>query len=169
MNDDFNQTVNRYYQDALSEFGPEGAQLRDVMNIVRPRIRALVDSGQLEIDVDGAIDAELLTVDVANGKQADRVLGRLSNGYDALALVDDPMLDVVVTLGRGLRKQWRDVTANDLRLMDDLRFDNVRKQQDAYSSWRAAFSPVVAVLAGFATIGDAVAAGAFTAPERRTA
>ena len=164
---DFSQTVNRIYQQHLARFGSDGAQLRDVMDSARPEIRMLLESGELSIDIDGVIDAELLSVDASNGKQADRVLTQLANGQNSLGIDADPMLDVVVTLGKGLRKQWRDITPDDLFLMDQLRFDNVRKQQDAYSQWRQSYSPVAAVLLHFATIGDAVAAGAFTTPERR--
>lgn len=166
---DFSQTVNRIYQRQLSLFGSSGAQLRDVMDAARPEIRMLIDAGELSIDIDGVIDAELLSVDESNGKQADRVLAQLANGQEYLTIDADPMLDVVVTLGKGLRKQWRDITSADLVLMDELRYQNVRKQQDAYGNWRAVFAPVASILVRFATIGDAVAAGAFTAPERRTA
>lgn len=166
---DFNQTVNRIYQKQLSLFGSAGAQLRDVMDAARPEIRMLIDSGELSIDIDGVIDAELLSVDESNGKQADRVLAQLANGQDYLNIDADPMLDVAVTLGKGLRKQWRDITSADLVLMDELRYQNVRKQQEAYGVWRSVFSPVAAILLNFDTVGDAVAAGAFTTPERRTA
>lgn len=158
---EFSTTVNQIYRDALAEFGADGAQMREVFATVRPRIRALVESGALTIDVDGAIDAELLAVDMANGKQADRVLAQLAGGQEQFSFDSDPMLDVVVTLGKGLRKQWRDITAVDLRVMDELRYENVRKQQDAYGQWRVSYSPVLSVLDRFSTVGDAIAAGAF--------
>lgn len=166
---DFSQTVNRIYQKHLARFGAEGAQLRDVMDSARPEIRMMIDSGELAIDIDGVIDAELLSVDSSNGKQADRVLAHLADGEGSLYVDGDPMLDVVVTLGKGLRKQWRDITSADLVLMDELRYQNVRKQQNAYSTWRSVFAPVAAALVPFGTIGDAVAAGVFDTAERRTA
>lgn len=166
---DFSQTVNRIYQQHLARFGTAGAQLRDVMDSARPEIRMMIDSGELSIDIDGVIDAELLSVDESNGKQADRVLAQLANGQDSLGIATDPILDVVVTLGKGLRKQWRDITSADLVLMDELRYQNVRKQQNAYSTWRSVFAPVAAALVPFGTIGDAVAAGAFNGAERRSA
>lgn len=166
---DFSQTVNAIYQKNLALFGSTGAQLRKVMDAARPEIRSLIESGELTIDINGVIDAELLSVDESNGKQADRVLAQLANGQATFSLDPDPMLDVVVTLGKGHRKLWRDITSSDLVLMDELRYQNVRKQQDAYGAWRAVFSPVATILVRFETIGDAVAAGAFTAEEGEAA
>lgn len=160
---EFSHTVNKIYQKHLSYFGSDGAQLRDVMDAARPEIRMMIESGELSVDLDGVIDAELLAVDESNGKQADRVLAQLANGQETFTFDADPMLDVVVTLGKGMRKQWRDITSSDLRLMDELRYQNVRKQQEAYGVWRSVFAPVAAVLIRFDTVGAAVAAGAFDA------
>ena len=167
---DFSQTVNRIYQKHLAKFGANGANLRDVMDAARPEIRMMIDSGELHIDMDGVIDAELLAVDESNGKQADRVLAQLASGQSTFDFEgDDPMLEVVVTLGKGLRKQWRDITSTDLVRMDELRFQNMRKQQDAYNAWRTVFSPVASILLHHATIGAAVQAGAFGSSERKSA
>lgn len=159
---EFSTTVNQFYREAVAEFGVDGAQRQEVFAKVRPRIRALVEAGLIDIDIDEAIDAELLVADEANGKQADRVLAQLAGGQAHFAFDADPLLEIVVTIGGGLRKQWRDVTREDLQLMDSIRFENARKQQAAYVQWNGFVTPVMSVLDHFATIGEAVAAGAFT-------
>lgn len=158
---DFSSAVSRILQQTFAEFGNDRVQLRDVMEVAHPRVKALIESGELSIDIDGVIDAEMLAVDSAHGKLADRVLAQLANGLETLTIDEDPMLDVIVTLGKGLRKQWRHINSEDLILMDNLRYDNMRKQQDAYGAWRAVYSPVAAVLIRYDSLESAVAAGAF--------
>lgn len=160
---EFQDAVNTAYQKALAGFGSEGAQLADVIGEALPHLRMMVANNALRLDIDEIITTALRDADTRNGKQADRVLAQLAAGGDSLDFDGDPMLDVGVTLGKGLRKRWRDITADDLELMDVLRYENVRKQQDAYTSWRVVYSPVAHILKRYATVGDAYADGAFMA------
>lgn len=163
--DDFewDATVTRVYQQVVAEADPdEGTTTAEAFKEAAARIQVMVDSGELFVDVSQAIKAALRRADETQGRAADRVIKRLATGQEPLGLDDDPALDFVVVLGDGKRKPWRHVTESDLRDMDRLRYQNYRKQMLAYDEWRESFDRVLPTVAQYRTVGNAVAAGAFT-------
>ena len=75
----------------------------------------------------------------------------------------DPKLapNIVVILGDGKRKPWRNVTADDLRDMDRIRYHNYRKQAVAYDEWRESYDAVLPIVSRHGTVGTAASRGAF--------
>ena len=156
-------TVTRVYQEVVGEADPEdGVGRQDAFISASTRLQEMVDSGELFIDVPQAIRAALERADRVQGRAADSVIKRLAMGQDSFDMDDDPGLDIVVILGNGRRKPWRHVTAEDLRDMDRLRYDNYRKQAIAYDEWRRSYDTVLPVVAQHGSVGTAAAAGAFS-------
>ena len=59
------------------------------------------------------------------------------------------------------RKPWRNVTADDLRDMDRIRYHNYRKQAVAYDEWRESYDAVLPIVSRHGTVGTAASRGAF--------
>lgn len=163
----FPTSVTRVYQQVVGESSPlNGTTKQDAFTEAVSRLTSMVQSGEIVIDIEAAIRAELGRADDQQGRAADAVIKRISDGQDTLDPEDgDPMLDIVVKLGDGKRKPWRHITMDDLISMDSLRYKNYRAQQVAYDEWRQSFEHVRPVLAIYPTVGEAVQAGAFDHPE----
>lgn len=159
---EWDSTITRVYQEVVGEADPDqGTTRKEAFDTAHERIAAMVESGELFIDPNAAIRATLARVDESQGRAADAVLKRLRHGQDALRIEGDPFLDTVVVLGDGNRKPWRHVTAEDLREMDRLRYQNVRQQQVAYDNWRETYDYILPAVALYGTVGKADSAGAF--------
>lgn len=159
---EWDTTVTRVYQEVIAEADPEdGMGRQEAFITAAARLQQMVDSGELFIDVSAAIRAALERADKSQGRAADSVIKRLASGQDDLGLDDDPTLDIVVILGDGKRKPWRHVTADDLRDMDRLRYQNYRKQAIAYDEWRESYDAVLPVVSRHGTVGSAAAVRGF--------
>ncbi|TIH33825.1 hypothetical protein [Subtercola vilae] len=154
------ETVTRMYREATAEAGPEGAERQDTFMVVSARIATEISAGRLTYELDTFIRSELMRVDESDGKKADAILRVAATGQGVFEITDE-LLDVVVTLGAGRRKAWRDVTASDLRDMDTVRYRNLRNAQLAYDVWRESYDAALPVLVRFGTFGAAAEGGGF--------
>jgi hypothetical protein len=155
----FDDAVANAYREVVAEGGDEPTKKQEAFDIAAERIVQLVLDGVIEVPHDKAIRAALDAVDQMDGKSVDRTLTLLSAGHDALDYEDDPMLDRVAVLGTGLRKSFRHITIEDFRVMDSLRYQNLRSAQEAYHRWRVQFEGWQPYIERHRTIGEAVAAG----------
>lgn len=153
-----NQDFVRIYRETVGAAGREGISRQDAMEEATAVILTGIQSGRLQLDPEAAVRAALTEIDKRDGKSADRIIHAAATGNVPLDGVD---IDVVVTLGGGLRKQWADVDAADLQRMDDLRFENVAAAQKAYAVWRQGYSAVLPIVLQFGTFGAAYEAGGF--------
>lgn len=170
MPDDFyyewTDKVRAIWREVISEADPlAGTTKGEAREIASERIRALVDSGDLKIPVDTAINAAIEKADSEDGKATDRVLRAIVTGAAALDLDGDPILDFVVKLGAGKRKPWRNVNRDDLVEIEQARYRNLRNAQNSYDAFRTDYEPAFAALSRYETCAAAVAAGVFGAPE----
>lgn len=125
-------------------------------------IRAEVESGALSVPLDLAISSSLDKADDHDGGMADKVISRILKGEAALSFDDDPSLDLVVVLGAGQRKPLRNIGPDDLKIMDSLRYRNLRNASISYDQWRETYEHAITALSGHATFGAASEAGAFS-------
>lgn len=154
------ETITRIYRDALAEAGPDGADRQEILMVATARVATEIRAGRLEYEVDSFIRSELLRVDESDGKKADAIIATAATGQGSFEL-DEASLDVVVTLGAGRRKAWRDITHADLAQMNMIRYRNFKSVRDSYQEWFRNYRAVSPVLVEFETFGAAVAAGGF--------
>lgn len=157
-----NEDFARIYRETIGGAGREGIARLDAFEEAAAVIMSGIQSGRLTLDLESAVRSALHDIDKRDGKSADRILKSAALGDVPLDGLD---IDVVVTLGGGLRKQWADVNAKDLAAMDDLRFQNVAAAQASYAEWRRSFSAVLPVLIEYRTFGAAYEAGGFPPAE----
>lgn len=154
----YKQTVARVYRESVALYGLAGVNRQEAIEAATATIHAEILSGRLRLDVESAIRASLVKADEADGRSADAILKRAAAGDVPLTSAD---MDVVVTLGAGLRKQWADVRVADLDAMNDIRFKNFKAARDSYSEFNAAVIAVRPVLFEYLTFGAAFDAGGF--------
>lgn len=159
--------VRAIWREVISESDPqEGTTKAEAREVAAERIRELIDSGDLKIPVDTAINAAIDKADTDDGKATDRVLRALIDGTWCMEYEDDPILDYVVKLGAGKRKPWRHVDKDDLVEIEQARYRNLRNAQNAYDEFRGYYDQALPVLMQHATLGAAAQSGAFdTLPE----
>lgn len=155
---EWNHAVRQEWRDVIAA-SPDGTTLAEAREVASERLRDMVDRGELKIPVDSAILAALKDADKTDNRQADKMLGRVLNGEQALDMDGDSGLDVVVALGDGLRKTLRHINYHDLLLMDQLRYRNMRASVDAYDEWRSKYEAVMAPVMKHGSVGAAVASG----------
>jgi hypothetical protein len=156
MNDD----ITRLYRAVVADAGVEGITRRDATEQVVQQARHLVDSGAIVLDTDDLIRQMVKRADESDGNRADHLLADLAAGQDDLGPEVEPLLDYVVTLGRGRRKAWRFVGRIDLQEMNEIRYGNVRAAQTAYfKGFKPQFDAWLPILLKHPTIGAAVEAG----------
>lgn len=156
MNDD----ITRLYRAVVADAGREGITRHDAIELVVEQARPLVESGAIVLNADDLIRQMVKKADESDGNRADRVLADLTAGVDDLGVDCEPLLDFVVTLGRGRRKAWRFVGRTDLDEMNEIRFGNVRAAQTAYfKGFKPQYDAWLPVLIKHPTIGAAVEAG----------
>jgi hypothetical protein len=124
------------------------------------KIVDLVRNEELSIPLDDVIHAALMKVDERDGGYADAAIKSLVAGQNDLEIEGSPMLSMVVTLGRGKRKVWRDFTVDDLAELDRLRYQNVASVKAAYDEWRADYEAIFPGLLAAGTVGQMVAKAA---------
>lgn len=158
------EAIKREYQRIVAESGDTGVTKERAASDAADEVARLIDLG--EVEAPPVRDALLKIVNVVDGQQgasADRVIARLARGEVGLDLDGDPVLDMVVTLGKGDRKSWRFITAHDLRRMDSERNKNYEAQREAMIRWQSDYTAILPVVMAHRTVGAAVAAGAFSA------
>lgn len=159
---DWNDTVSRIYREAVADSGAAGIDRQLAYDTAVGRIKKLIDTGALKLPIEKAIRSELDKADSRDSQRADNVIKRLLSGSGSLFTDEgDPLLDLVVTLGKGRRKAWRDVTGADLADMTSLRQGNVRSVVMSFEDWRGDVDAALPLVVAHGTIGAAVEAGAF--------
>lgn len=156
----WSDTITRIYREALVESGPDGADRQEVLIVAGARIATEIRAGRLGYTLDSFIRSELIKVDESDGKKADAIIRAAATGQGSFELTD-AALEVVVTLGNGRRKVWRDVGVDDLAVMNDVRYRNYKAVRDSYQDWFKSYRAIVPVVLEFKTFGAAVAAGGF--------
>ena len=106
-----NHTIRRIYRETIASYGDAGIGRAEAIEAAAATVMVEVNAGRLSLDFEQAVRAELRKADEADGRDADTIINRLSRGQ--VPITEDD-LDVVVTLGKGLRKVWREVTGDDL-------------------------------------------------------
>ncbi|MFA5606614.1 MAG: hypothetical protein WDA07_05445 [Leucobacter sp.] len=152
------ETIRTIYRETVAAHGDHGIKRETAIGEAAEVLLEMHQYGELIVDVKRAIRAELMKADERDGKSADAFLRRMA--VDGLPLIDDD-LDVVVTLGGGLRKPWRRVTSRDVREMMRVRMENYRSVKASYKEFEANASALLQVLASHRTVEAAHAAGAF--------
>lgn len=152
------ETITRVYREAVASYGDQGIDRPEAIESALATLMVEVRAGRMEVDAERALRAELKKADESDGRAADAILKRAAFGQVPLIAND---LDVIVTLGGGRRKAWRDVTPDDLKQMNDIRYENFRKVRDSYQEFNAAYIAVRATLFEYKTFGAAWAAGGF--------
>lgn len=161
----FTDAVTEEYRRAVAKYGDttSAAIKMDMFAIAAEALQMRLHSGEIELPIEDALHAALMQADARDGQTADSILARLARGEIGLELWPDPLLDIVVTLGRGRRKVWKHVTADDLSDMADLRNQNTKAARKAE---RRFISDVQSVYADLVTAGSV---GAMVANQRALA
>ncbi len=102
--------IARIYRAIIADSGVEATDLKVALDELVLQVRPGIESGAIVLDIDDAIRAAGRAIDKRDGGRVDGVLRSIARGEDALELDDDPVLDLVATLGAGRRKIWRFVT-----------------------------------------------------------
>lgn len=159
-------TVLRVWRETIVSYGSGGVNRREAVEAAENTLMIEVEAGRLQMDVRRAIRAELYKADEADGRAADNLIEKLAYGH---VPIDAGDLDLVVTLGGGLRKAWRDVVPADLEQMVDLRFVNFEKARKAFASFRDAVAHIRETVFEHGTVGAAFDAGGFPPADFATA
>jgi hypothetical protein len=153
-----NRNVARIYREAVASYGPSGADRQEAFASAYATILNEIRNKRMVIDLEAAIRSELVKADESDGRAADGVLRRAATGDAPIVPAD---LDVIVTLGKGKRKQWADVSADDLAEMHDIRYQNYRAAKTSYEEFREMYYTLRPVLFQHKTFGAAFEAGGF--------
>lgn len=158
---DYEQVVSRVWRETVAATSVEGIQSREAKEAAAMTLARMVEADELKIPYLDAIYAALDRAEDADGKSADRIIKHWNSGQSGFDLEGDPGLDLVVKVGRGMRKTWRNINADDLRQMDVNRYENARNAANAYDDWRNFYNAAVAAVIEAETFGAAVDGGLF--------
>lgn len=154
------EKIRDLYRAVVADAGVESIQRKAAIAEVVEQCQSLVRSGDLKPDLYAWVASVVVRIDESDGAKADSILAAIARGEDDLGLDADPILDLVVTLGRGRRKIWRFVSLLDLDEMDELRNNNVRSVAIAYrDEWKPQYDAWRQILRRNITIGAAVEGG----------
>lgn len=153
-----NETVSRVWRETVASYGASGVTKREAVEAAENTLMVEVRAGRLELDMRRAVRSELTRADEADGRAADHIIERLAFGQTPLVEAD---LDVVVTLGGGFRKAWRDVVPADLEQMVEIRHENFRKVASSFKSFQTAAARIRETVFEHGTVGAAYAEGGF--------
>ena len=160
---DWETECTRAYREVVKEHGDDGINRGDAINIACKRIQVLVTDGSVLVPIQPiseVIGAALKKVDERDRRSTDKALRWLAIGQAVFDFEGDPILDMTVVLGDGLRKVYRFVTASDLDRMNDERSKSVDRAQRAYADkWQPIYAAWYPILQRHATLGDAIDAG----------
>lgn len=154
----YNDTVQRVWRETVASYGPEGISRPEAIEAASATLMVEVRAGRLDIDMERAVRAELVRVDEADGRAADNIIERAAYGEVPLT---DESLDLIVTLGGGRRKAWRDVNPDDLDVMSELRFENYRKVRSSFEKFNLAVRRIRSTVVEHGTVGAAFDADGF--------
>ena len=156
----FHDAVTTEYRSAVARLGSakQTADRLDAFAHASEAIRQRIHSGELELPIEDAIHAALAAADSRDGQAADKILAQIARGELGLDIWPDPRLDIVVTLGKGRRKAWRDVTADDLSDMAELRNQNTKAARRAERRFLKDVQSVYGTLITAGSVGAMVAA-----------
>lgn len=163
---DFDSMVTAELRRVVGEADPSaGINRQFAFEIAHNRIRSLIDNGELQIDLDAMTDRYIRTklkeADESDGRAADKIIAKLIRGQETFDIEGEDFLDVMVTLGDGLRKPWKNVGTEDIFTMYEIRADNMRKQEEAFKKFTEDMRSLSRALNGFNSIGEAWRAGKF--------
>lgn len=153
----FKETVARVYREHAATYAGEVPRA-ELIEGATASLLVEVRAGRLAIDEESAIRAALVKADEADGKSADRIISKAARGEVPL-VADD--LDVVVTLGGGMRKTFWLVTNADVDQMLEVRNRNYAKVRDSFRDFRMDVDAILPVLEKYGTFGAAFEAGGF--------
>jgi hypothetical protein len=159
------ETITRVYRETVGLYGAQGVNRQEAVESGVSTLMVEFRAGRLDVDVERYFRRRLIEADETDGRNADTILRRAAYGQVPLHVAD---LDVVVTLGKGLRKQWNDVTLSDLRSMNEIRYENFKQAEKAYDDFNAAFLVIREAMLEHVTFGAAFEAGGFP-PSTETA
>lgn len=164
----FNEAVTSEYRKAVARLGnlTTAASKLNAMAFAAEALRNRIHAGELELPLDDALHAALQAADAKDGQTADGILGRLARGELGLDLWPDPLLEVVVILGRGRRKAWKHVTADDLSDMAELRNQNTKAARKTERRFIKDVETVYADLITAGSVGAMVEANRAAARDR---
>lgn len=158
---DYSTAVRDTYRKIIGDHSSfdEPADRQECVKLAAEEILADIRAGEVERpEIGSLVTRDLMAQDRSDKAAADSMIDALYyGGQDTLDL--DPLLDVVVTLGGGRRKPWRLVTDVDWELMDEVRYRNVERQQQAYSQWRPKFLACRSAYRAHGTTEAVLAAG----------
>jgi hypothetical protein len=154
----YKDTIARVYRETVASYGPEGINRPEAIESAAATLMVEVRAGRLDIDLESAVRAELRRADEYDGRAADAIIERAAYGEEPLTAED---MDIIVTLGRGLRKAWRDVSPTDLEQMNEIRYENYRKVRASFERFNTAVARIRGVVLEHGTVGAAFDAGGF--------
>lgn len=154
----------RIYRETVQSYNGADVTREEIVHQATASVMNEIRAGRYTLDIEAAVRRELIRADESDGKIGDRYISRAARGE--VPLVEDDM-DVVVTLGGGRRKCWRDVETQDLIQMREIRFRNYQSVRDAFQEFAADLEAVLPVVREHGTFGAAVAAGGFPPAEVR--
>lgn len=148
----FHDAVTNAYRETVARMATksEAVNRQDAFAYASEIVRQQIHDGLIDVPIEDAIHAALTAADSRDGQAADKIISQIARGELGLDLWPDPRLDMVVVLGEGNRKVWRDVTAYDLQLMVELRKQNTNA---ARRSERRFIKDVAAVYDDLVTAG----------------
>ena len=148
----------RIYRETVQSYKGADVTREEIIQQATATVMNEIRAGRYTLDIETAVRRELIRADESDGKIGDRYITRAARGD--VPLIDDD-LDVVVTLGAGRRKCWRDVEPQDLIQMREIRFRNYQSVRDAFQEFAADLEAVLPVVRQHGTFGAAVEAGGF--------
>lgn len=151
-------TITRVYRETVGLYGTEGVSRMDAVESGVATLMVEYRANRLDVDVERYFRRRLIEADEKDGRNADTIIRRAAFGQVPLDAAD---LDVVVTLGGGLRKQWGDVNVADLLAMNAIRHQNFKQAEAAYDQFNSAMIRIREVVLEHGTFGAAFEAGGF--------
>ena len=152
------ETITRVYRETVGLYGAEGVSRQEAIESGVSTLMSEHRAGRLDVDIERYFRSRLVEADEKDGRNADTIIRRAAFGQVPLIAAD---LDIVVTLGKGLRKQWGDVTLSDLTAMNEIRFQNYKQAEQSYSDFNAALVRIREVMMQHGTFGAAYEADGF--------
>lgn len=153
-----NADFQRIYRETVGRSAAAGITRQDAIEEASALILTEIRAGRMAVDVEKAVRRQLVAVDESDGRSADQIIKQLAGGASPITGIE---LDLVVTLGKGYRKQWGYVNAADLTLMNELRHDNAQKVWSAYEDFNRDYRRLLPVLFEHGDVQTAFEAGAF--------
>lgn len=152
------ETITRVYRETVGLYGTEGVARAEAVESGVATLMVEHRAGRLDVDIERYFRRRLIEADEKDGRNADTIIRRAAFGQVPLDAAD---LDVVVTLGAGLRKQWGDVNVADLLAMNTIRHQNFKQAEAAYDEFNSAMIRIREAVLEHGTFGAAYEAGGF--------